>query len=382
MKTRSNLYKMNQKPKILVVDDKRENLFALEVALRELDVELFTVTNGNDALKATLNHDFSLALLDVQMPDMDGYELAAFLREEEKTSGLPFIFISAVYTDNPAIFKGYEKGAFSFITKPFQPEILRNKVRFFIEKHQQEVDLFNINKKLEEKNAELKEINLELESFSYSVSHDLMAPVRALKIYSEMLEQGHGEVLGDNGIKLLSKIQKNSHRISVLIKALLEFSQLGRKEIIKTEVNMNQLVASVIQDQSEFTSHRAEILVEDLPKAFGDVALLTQVWTNLISNAIKYSITEKNPRIEIGCTISEEYITFSIKDNGAGFDMAHASKLFGVFQRLHSDSAYSGTGIGLAIVERIISKHHGKVWAEAVVNDGATFFFKLPVAKD
>ena len=373
---------MNQKPKILVVDDKRENLFALEVALRELDVELFTVTNGNDALKATLNHDFSLALLDVQMPDMDGYELAAFLREEEKTSGLPFIFISAVYTDNPAIFKGYEKGAFSFITKPFQPEILRNKVRFFIEKHQQEVDLFNINKKLEEKNAELKEINLELESFSYSVSHDLMAPVRALKIYSEMLEQGHGEVLGDNGIKLLSKIQKNSHRISVLIKALLEFSQLGRKEIIKTEVNMNQLVASVIQDQSEFTSHRAEILVEDLPNAFGDVALLTQVWTNLISNAIKYSITEKNPRIEIGCTISEEYFTFSIKDNGAGFDMAHASKLFGVFQRLHSDSAYSGTGIGLAIVERIISKHHGKVWAEAVVNDGATFFFKLPVAKD
>src|SRR5690606_27634404 len=148
-----------------------------------------------------------------QMPDMDGYELAAFLREEEKTSRLPFIFISAVYTDNPAIFKGYEKGAFSFITKPFQPEILRNKVSFFIEKYQQEIALSEINKQLEQKNAELLESNNELESFSYSVSHDLMTPVRALRIYTEMMQQGYEEVLDDEGRRILGKIESNAQKM-------------------------------------------------------------------------------------------------------------------------------------------------------------------------
>src|ERR1700741_3739465 len=128
---------MNTKPKILVVDDRVENLVAIEVVLRDLDVELIKATSGNQALKETLYHDFALALLDIQMPDMDGYELASILRDEITTAQLPFIFISAVYTDNMNIFKGYEKGAFSFITKPFQPEILINKVKFFIEKHQQ-----------------------------------------------------------------------------------------------------------------------------------------------------------------------------------------------------------------------------------------------------
>ena len=146
---------MNIKPKILIVDDRPENLKALRTVLQDLDIDLVEATNGNDALKATLYHDFALALLDVQMPEMDGYELASILREEEKTANLPFVFISAVYTDNLNVFKGYEKGAFSFITKPFQPEILINKVKFFIEKHQQEIALFELNKDLKRKNEDL-----------------------------------------------------------------------------------------------------------------------------------------------------------------------------------------------------------------------------------
>jgi len=156
---------MNAKPKILIVDDKPENLVALEVVLRDMEIELIKATSGNQALKETLHHDFALALLDIQMPEMDGYELAGILREEEKTAHLPFIFISAVYTDNLNVFKGYEKGAFSFITKPFQPEILINKVKFFIEKHQQEVSLYKLNKDLEQKNQDLINLYKELEAF-------------------------------------------------------------------------------------------------------------------------------------------------------------------------------------------------------------------------
>lgn len=369
---------MNQRPKILIVDDKVENLFALEVVLRELDVDIIKATNGNDALKATLNHDFSLALLDVQMPDMDGYELATILREEEKTSRMPFIFISAVFTDNPAIFKGYEKGAFSFITKPFQPEILRNKVRFFIEKYQHEIEIFEVNKKLEQRNLDLLEINQDLESFSYSVSHDLMAPVRAIRLYSEMLESNCGDKLDEKSAKLLGKIQKNSVKISSLIKDLLEFSQLGRKEITKVEIDMNDLVASVVQDQSEFVIHNASINVHNMPPIFGDTALLRQVWSNLISNAIKYSNNIPSPEIEIGANESDHYVQYYIKDNGVGFDMEHASKLFGVFQRLHSETDFKGIGIGLAIVERILAKHRGKIWADSKVNQGSTFYFEIP----
>src|ERR1035437_2922560 len=147
---------MNSKPKILIVDDKPENLFALRTVLKDLDIELIEATSGNDALKATLRHDFALALLDIQMPEMDGYELASILREEEKTAHLPFIFISAVYTDNLNVFKGYEKGAFSFIAKPFRPEMLINKVKFFINEHQQRIALFELNNELENKNKALE----------------------------------------------------------------------------------------------------------------------------------------------------------------------------------------------------------------------------------
>src|ERR1700749_4733270 len=155
---------MENKPKILLVDDRVENLIALETVLQDMDVELVKAMNGNEALKQTLYHDFALALLDIQMPEMDGYELASILREEEKTARLPFIFISAVYTDNLNVFKGYEKGAFSFITKPFQPEILINKVQFFIDKHQQEISLHKLNESLVSKNAELENVNRELEA--------------------------------------------------------------------------------------------------------------------------------------------------------------------------------------------------------------------------
>lgn len=369
---------MDTKPKILIVDDKPENLVALETVLRDLDVQLVKANSGNEALRATLHHDFALALLDIQMPEMDGYELAGILREEEKTTHLPFIFISAVYTDNLNVFKGYEKGAFSFITKPFQPEILINKVKFFIEKHQQEIALFQLNKNLEKKNEELEYVNKELESFSYSVSHDLRAPLRALDGYSNILKEDYSKVLDDEGKRLLGSIQYNAKKMGALVDDLLSFSRLGKKEIQKSKTNMHETVESVLNEIRGSMPHKAAIKINTLLSANADHFLLQQVWVNLISNAIKYSKKNENPHVEIGSAKSESEITYYIKDNGAGFSMDYVDKLFGVFQRLHSEKEFEGTGIGLAIVQRIIVKHGGRVWAEAKLNEGATFYFTLP----
>jgi two-component system sensor histidine kinase/response regulator len=362
---------MNTNPKILVVDDKPENLVALRTVLKDLDIELIEAGSGNEALKKSLHHDFVLALLDIQMPEMDGYELAGILREEEKTMQLPFIFISAVYTDNLNVFKGYEKGAFSFITKPFQPEILINKVKFFIEKYQHEVALFELNE-------ELKNSNKELEAFSYSISHDLRAPLRALNGYAEILKEDYTAKLDEEGNRLINKISHNAIKMGGLIDDLLSFSHLGRKDLHKNVINMNELVEVILNEVRQTMKISPQVKMAQLHEVIADYGLLHQVLFNLISNAFKYSSRKEEPVIEIFSEERNGEIIFSVKDNGAGFDMRYADKLFSVFQRLHSQKEFEGTGVGLAIVNRIITKHKGKIWAEGKVNQGAVFHFSLP----
>jgi two-component system sensor histidine kinase/response regulator len=369
---------MDTKPKILIVDDKSENLVALRTVLKNLEIELIEATSGNEALKKTLHHDFALALLDIQMPEMDGYELASILREEEKTAHLPFIFISAVYTDNLNVFKGYEKGAFSFITKPFQPEMLINKVKFFIDKHQQEITLFELNKELKTMNKELEFSNKELEAFSYSVSHDLRAPLRAVNGYAQILSEDYSPKLDEEGKRIIEAMKYNSTKMGALIDDLLGFSQLGRKEVQKSDIDMNELTKAVLNDINKTMTHKAEIKIGSLHNLKADYRLFHHVIFNLVSNAVKYSSKKEYPLVEILSEDKNNEIVFSVKDNGAGFDMRFAHKLFGVFQRLHKTKDFEGTGVGLAIVQRIINKHGGKIWVEAEVEKGATFYFVLP----
>lgn len=370
---------MNNRPKILIVDDRYENLVALEVVLRDLEVDLVRAYNGNEALKQTLHHDFALALLDIQMPDMDGYELAEIMRAEEKTANLPFIFISAVYTDNLNVFKGYERGAFSFITKPFQPEILINKVKFFIEKHQQELAVHKLNASLESKNLELLEVNNELEAFSYSVSHDLRAPLRAINGYSRMLLEDYENQLDAEGQRIIRTVAANATKMGKLIDELLAFSRMGRKEMQKKSLDMNELVRATLTEVEKVIPHSSQITVHQLPSVHADDTLLRQVLFNLISNAVKYSSRSQQSIVEITWERKNDEEVFTIKDNGAGFDMRYADKLFGVFQRLHTDDEFEGIGVGLALVKRIITRHGGKVWADGKVNEGAAFYFTIPV---
>ncbi len=370
---------MLNKPKILIVDDKPENLLVLEAVLKDLDVELIKAENGDEALKAILHHDFALALLDIQMPGMDGFELADILRNFKKTANLPFIFISAVYTDNPNVFKGYEKGAFSFITKPFQPEILINKVKLFVEKHQQEIALYELNLDLQKKNLELININKELESFSYSVSHDLRTPLRAINGFAHILHEDHEPNLDQDAKRLLSMIEENAIKMGVLIDDLLEFSKLGRKALAKSTVDMTELTEQAVAKLNQANGHKANVIINPLLPVNADSSLIKQVLLNLLSNAIKYSSKSDKPVIEISSYSDEGNIVYKIKDNGVGFDEDYAHKLFGVFQRLHSIDEFEGTGIGLALVKRIIHRHGGQVWAHSELNNGAEFYFALPM---
>jgi PAS domain S-box-containing protein len=245
-----------------------------------------------------------------------------------------------------------------------------------------------LNVALEGKAAQLESTNKELESFSYSVSHDLRAPLRAIDGFAEMIEEDYRDKLDAEGQRYLSVIRQNSKRMGLLIDDLLEFSRLGRLPVTTDEVNIDLLVREVVQDVLATEHAHApgdaappSIEVGPLPSTVGDRGLLRQVWMNLISNAVKYSSKTHNPKILIsGCKFDAEN-HYSVRDNGVGFNMEYVEKLFGVFQRLHRNDEFSGTGVGLAIVQRVVTRHGGRVWAEGKVNDGAVFTFALPTGQ-
>ncbi len=226
---------------------------------------------------------------------------------------------------------------------------------------------------------ELEIVNHQLEAFSYSVSHDLRSPLRAVGGYAEMLVEDYGATLDSEANRLLAKIQKNAMRMGSLIDDLLEFSRLGRREVRKCEVNMTQLVHTLLDEFNLQANTNAKVVVHSLHSALADASLISHVISNLISNAIKYSSKNNHAHIDISSTKDDQSIIFCVRDNGVGFDMMYAEKLFGVFQRLHSDSEFEGTGIGLAIAQRIIQKHGGNIWAVGKEGNGAAFYFSLPI---
>jgi PAS domain S-box-containing protein len=239
-----------------------------------------------------------------------------------------------------------------------------------------ENELKHLNNEFE---MRIKERTEEIESFSYSVSHDLRAPLRAVNGYAKIIEEDFQTVLNEEGIRLLREVQSNALKMGELIDALLDFSKLGRQPVTKSVIDMNTLVESVVNEISTSTPHHAKIKCHDILPACADNSLMKHVFTNLISNAIKYSSQNDFSQIDITSVRNHSEVIYKIKDNGVGFDMEYAGKLFGVFQRLHSNEQFPGTGVGLAIVHRIIQKHNGKVWAKGKENEGAEFYFSLPL---
>ena len=224
----------------------------------------------------------------------------------------------------------------------------------------------------------LEQANAELESFSYSVSHDLRAPLRAINGFSLALLEDYGTTLPPDGQALLARVRENTKRMAQLIDDLLVFSRLGRKPLEMGPVDLASLMQSVVEEQRQADSKRAiEVVVHSLPATLGDAGLLRQALSNLIENAFKFTRRQPKARVEIGSRVEGAETVYYVRDNGAGFDMKYATKLFGVFQRLHGESDFEGTGVGLALVQRIVHRHGGRVWAQAAVDQGATFYFTL-----
>lgn len=230
----------------------------------------------------------------------------------------------------------------------------------------------------EKTNEALAYANKELDSFSYSVSHDLRAPLRAIVGYSNILIEDYGDKLDDEGKQTLNVIMKNVLKMGQLIDDLLAFSRIGKQNLIKVNVDMNKLVNTIENEFNMQQATKIELDKKSLLNTKCDSSMMKQVMTNLISNALKYSGKKEKSKVEIGSYLDNNNNIYYVKDNGVGFDMKYYDKLFGVFQRLHSVNEFEGTGVGLALVQRIISKHGGKVWAEAKVDKGATFYFSLP----
>jgi signal transduction histidine kinase len=407
---------------ILIVDDKQENLYSLRTLLQLNTYEVDTAASGEEALLKILKKEYSLIILDVQMPGMDGFEVAETITGYSKTRDIPILFLSAVNVDKRFITKGYQSGGVDYITKPFDSDLLLLKVKTFCRLHdqtrklqsvhkalQEEIDsrkraqlaLESLNAGLEERvekrthellmtNKELEVRNTELAQFASLASHDLQEPLRKIITFGQLLETKHLAHMPE-AAELSQKINTSAERMRNLINDLLNYSKLSADTFFET-VDLNNLLQDTLLNlEIAIAEKNATIHAEFLPSIEAVPGQMRQVFQNLIGNALKFSKKSTPPMISIrGGYIEEdsltapwasegEYIRICIADKGIGFDEMYLSKIFTIFQRLHTQHEYEGTGIGLAIVKKIIEKHNGLIGAKSKPDEGTTFSIVLPV---
>ncbi len=355
------------RPRVLWADDNSDMREYVRRLLADR-YEVTAVSDGATAVAAAFATQPDLVLSDVMMPGLDGFGVLRQLRADGRTKTIPVILLSARAGEESSV-EGLEAGADDYLVKPFSARELLARVRTHLE-------LARLRRQWA---LELEAANQQLEAFSYSVSHDLRAPVRGIAGFAQMLARACKDKLDSEGQRWLGIIESEAQRMGQLIDGLLDLSRLGRQPLKSTPINMTALAQTVVDELTAgLPERKLQFDLKPLLPAQGDPILLRQVFVNLLSNAIKFTRHNAAARIEIGMQSTGTESEYYVKDNGAGFDVKYAHKLFGVFQRLHLAEDFEGTGIGLSIVQRIIQRHGGRIWAEGEVNKGATFRFTLP----
>jgi len=369
--------------RILIVDDETAQMKAL---CDTLTMEGYSTTGFNSArraLEALHKQEFDLLLTDLMMPDMDGIALIAAAREI--APDLVGVMMTGHATIDTAV-KAMQAGALDYIVKPFKLNVILPVLNRALAVRQLrranaelEARILERTKELESANRQLESANKELESFSYSVSHDLRAPLRAVQGFVQIYMEDFGASIPAEGRPVLDHVLNGAQRMGQLIEDLLEFSRLSRQPILREIVPLERIANRIVSELRTKEPHRhVQSSVASLGECEGDPSLIEQVLVNLISNAFKFTRGRNPAIIEVGRSGRDRDVIYFVRDNGAGFDMKYASKLFGVFQRLHTVSEFEGTGVGLSIVQRIVERHGGRIWAESEPQKGATFFFTLP----
>jgi len=370
------------KADILLVDDDATKRFALKATLAPLDQNVVEAASGPDALRQLLKQDFAVILLDVRMPGMDGFEAAQLIRQRPRSELTPIIFVTALDRAETDMGRGYDLGAVDFVFAPVVPAIMRAKVTVFVDlyKAQQELRRYRtqLERLVQERTTALTAINRELEAFSYSVSHDLRAPLLSFNGLNRTLLDDYGDALDPRAKDYLQRMRLASERMTSVFDGLQTLFRLTSGEIHRESCDISAMADEVVNEmRAANPSRKAEVEIASGMTASADPRLARILLTNLISNAFKFTSKQAVARIEIGTEIVDGDTRLFVRDNGVGFDMIYAHKLFGAFQRLHSQSEFPGAGIGLATVRRIVNRHGGRAWAEGAVGEGATFYFVL-----
>jgi two-component system, sensor histidine kinase and response regulator len=370
------------KVNVLVVDDDATKRFALRTILTPLEENVVEASSGADALRQLLREEFAVVLLDVRMPIMDGFETAQLIRQRPRSELTPIIFVTALDQAETDMGRGYNLGAVDFIFAPVVPAILRAKVTVFAELYRAQQELRRYRTQLEslveERTIALTAINRELEAFSYSVSHDLRAPLVSFDSVSERLLEDYGAQLDSKAREYLERMREASQRMGSVFDGLQMLFRLTSGEIHRELIDVSALAGQIVAEtRSSQPERKVDAEIAPGMTASGDQRLVRILLTNLINNSWKFTATTANPRIEIGSEIVDGERRTYVKDNGVGFDMIDSHRLFGAFQRLHSQSDFPGAGIGLATARRIVNRHGGRIWAEGAVGEGATFYFVL-----
>jgi signal transduction histidine kinase len=362
--------------RLLIVDDELPQMRAL---CGTLELEGYRVEghgSARAALAALRPGAFDLLLTDLMMPEMDGIALIKAARELDPMLGA--IIMTGHGTIDTAV-QAMKVGALDYLLKPFR----LNAVLPVLTRALDVQRLRRENAALQERerihSAELAVAYRDLEAFAYSISHDLRAPLRAIDGFTQILHEDYAPRLDEEGRRLTGIIRDGCRSMDELIVGLLAFSRIGRQALTPAPIDMQALAEEAAAEMRASYSGPAPLVeIAALPPCAGDRTVIRQVWCNLIGNALKYSARRAQPQVRISGRIEEAQSLYEVSDNGAGFDMQYADRLFGVFQRLHSAQEFTGTGVGLAIVQRIVTRHGGRIWAEAQPDAGAHFYFTLP----